>query len=136
METEYQTPFYKQTWFLGGLAALAVFALCFFAINYVSQPDEPKAPEVEKKVIASVHTNEELIMIAREQGWIKADATEMTSVDAAEVDSLGEAFVGSDIESLNYLFSANHIHIFCSVCLVPDVAGKLIHAVPILSASY
>ena len=103
METEYQTPFYKQTWFLGGLAALAVFALCFFAINYVSQPDEPKAPEVEKKVIASVHTNEELIMIAREQGWIKADATEMTSVDAAEVDSLGEAFVGSNIESLKEL---------------------------------
>ena len=103
METEYQTPFYKQIWFLGGVAALAVFALCFFAIDYVSQPDEPKAPEVENKVIASVHTNEPLIIIARQQGWIEADATEMTSVDAAEVDSLGEAFVGSDIQSLKEL---------------------------------
>ena len=103
METENPTPFYKQIWFMGGAAALVVFALCFFAINYVSQPDEPKAPEVEKKVIASVHTNEPLIMIARQQGWIDADATEMTSVDAAEIDSLGEAFVGSDIESLKEL---------------------------------
>ena len=100
METENPTPFYKQTWFLGGVAALAIFALCFLAINYVSQPDEPKAPVVEKKVIASVHTNEPLIMIARQQGWIDDDATEMTSIEAAEVDSLGTAFVGSDIESL------------------------------------
>ena len=37
METEYQTPFYKQIWFLGGVAALAVFALCFFAIDYPVQ---------------------------------------------------------------------------------------------------
>ena len=103
METENQTPFYKQTWFLGGVAALAVFALCFFAIDYVSQPDEPKGPEVEKKVIATIHTNEPLIMIARQQGWIVADATEMTSVEASEVDSLGDAFVGSDIQSLKEL---------------------------------
>ena len=103
METENPTPFYKQTWFLGGAAALVIFALCFFAINYVSQPEEPKGPEVENKVIASVHTNEELIMIARQQGWIDEDATEMTSVDAAEVDSLGQAFVGSNIESLKEL---------------------------------
>ena len=109
METEYQTPFYKQIWFLGGVAALAVFALCFFAIDYVSQPDEPKAPEVENKVIASVHTNEPLIIIARQQGWIEADATEMTSVEAlkelksgafAHADELKDIVIPSSVEAI------------------------------------
>ena len=94
---EEKTPFYKQIWFLGGLATIAIFALCFVGINYVSQPDEPKGPEVEMKVIATLQTNEPLIKIAREQGWIEADATEFTSVDAAAVDSIGTIFSGSNL---------------------------------------
>jgi hypothetical protein len=96
---EEKTPFYKQIWFLGGLATLAIFALCFVGINYVSQPDEPKGPEVEMAVIATLETNKPLIEIAREQGWIEADATEMTSVDAAAVDSIGVIFSGCSLQS-------------------------------------
>lgn len=101
MSTEQQTPFFKQIWFLGGIAALAIFVLCFFAIDFVGSPDESKKPDVEMKVIATLQTNEPLITIARQQGWIEADATEMTSVDAAEVDSIGLFFSGSNLQSFN-----------------------------------
>lgn len=109
---EEQTPFYKQIWFLGGLAALVIFVLCFLAINYVSQPDEPKKPDVEEVVIATLQTNEPLITIARQQGWIAADATEMTSVDASEVDSIGTVFSGSQLQSFQefrYFISVQEI---------------------------
>lgn len=96
---ENQTPFYKQIWFLGGVAALVIFVLCFLGINYVSQPDSDEGPDVEEEQIATLESNEPLIMIARAQGWIEPDATEMTSIDAAAVDSLGEAFVKSNIKS-------------------------------------
>lgn len=96
---EEKTPFFKQTWFMGGLAALVIFVLCFIGINYVSQPDEPKKADVEMAVIATLQTNEPLIRIAREQGWIDADATELTSVDAAHVDSIGTLFSGSALQS-------------------------------------
>lgn len=96
---ENQTPFYKQIWFLGGVAALAIFVLCFLGINYVSQPDSDEGPDVEEEQIATLESNEPLMMIARAQGWIEPDATEMTSIDAAAVDSLGEAFVNSNIKS-------------------------------------
>ena len=99
METEEKTPFYKQIWFLGGLATLAIFALCFLAINMVGSPDDDDTPEVEMEVIATLQTNEPLIKIAREQGWIDADATEMTSVDAAAVDSIGTVFSGCNLKS-------------------------------------
>ena len=99
METEEKTPFYKQIWFLGGLATLAIFALCFLAINMVGSPDDDDTPEVEMEVIATLQTNEPLIKIAREQGWIDADATEMTSVDAAAVDSIGTIFSGCNLKS-------------------------------------
>lgn len=109
---EEKAPFFKQTWFLGGLAALVIFALCFAAINYVSQPDEPKKPDVEMAVIATLQTNEPLISIARQQGWIDADATEMTSVDASEVDSIGTVFSGSNLQSFKefrYFISVQEI---------------------------
>ena len=98
---ENQTPFYKQIWFLGGVSALVIFVLCFIGINYVSQPDEPEGPKVEKEQIATIDSNEPLILIARAQGWIEADATEMTSVDAAAVDSLGEACANSNIQNFS-----------------------------------
>ena len=94
-----ETPFYKQIWFLGGIATLAIFALCFLAINMVGTPDDDDTPKVELEVIATLQTNEPLIMIAREQGWIDADATEMTSVDAAAVDSIGTIFSGSNLQT-------------------------------------
>lgn len=96
-----ETPFYKQIWFLGGIATIAIFVLCFVALNYVGSPDNDDTPDVEMKVIATLQTNEPLIKIAREQGWIEADATEMTSVDAAEVDSIGTVFSGSNLESFS-----------------------------------
>lgn len=95
------TPFYKQIWFLGGLAALVIFALCFIAIDYVGKPDEPKKPDVEMAVIATMQTNAPLIELARQQGWIEPDATEMTSVDALEVDSIGTVFAGSNLQSFS-----------------------------------
>lgn len=110
---EEKTPFYKQIWFLGGIAALAVFALCFVAIDLVGSPDEDKVPDVEMEVIATLQTNEPLIKIAREQGWIDADATELTSVDVVAIDSIGTIFSGSDLESFTefrYFLSLKEIH--------------------------
>lgn len=107
------TPFYKQTWFIGGVAALAIFALCFIGINYVGQPDEEKGPDVEDMVIATTQTNEPLISIARQQGWIDADATEMSSVDASKVKDLGTAFQNSSLTSFNefqYFVGLEEIH--------------------------
>lgn len=101
METDNKTPFFKQVWFIGGVAAIAIFVLCFWAMDYVSRPDEPKRPDVEMKVIATLQTNEPLIQIARQQGWIAADATEMTSVDASLVDSIGQAFRNSALQSFS-----------------------------------
>ncbi|MBR1448648.1 MAG: leucine-rich repeat domain-containing protein [Prevotella sp.] len=120
MITEQQTPFFKKTWFLGGIAALAIFVLCFFAIDYVGSPDEPSRPDVEEEVIATLQTNEPLIAIARQQGWIEADATEMTSVDAVNVDSIGLAFSGSNIQSFS------EFRYFISVKEIP--AGAFAHA--------
>lgn len=99
METEQKTPFFKQTWFLGGIAALVVFALCFVAIDYAGSPDEPKKPDVEEAVIATLQSNEPLITIARQQGWIAPDATEMTTLDAMAVSSIGTVFSGSDLQT-------------------------------------
>lgn len=84
-------------WLLGSLCALAVFALCFVAIDYVGRPDGPDEPDIEEVDIATVQTNPELIALARSQGWIAADATAMTSVDAAQVHELGTALQGSDL---------------------------------------
>ncbi|MBP5338113.1 MAG: leucine-rich repeat domain-containing protein [Prevotella sp.] len=97
------TPFFKQTWFIGGVAALAIFALCFLGINYVGQPDEEKGPEVDDVVIATIQTNEPLITIARQQGWIEADATEMSSIDASKVKELGTAFQSSKLTTFSEL---------------------------------
>ena len=96
---EEKTPFFKQTWFLGGLAALVVFVLCFIAIDYAGSPSEPKKPDVEESVIATIQSNEPLINIARQQGWIAPDATEMTTLDASTVDSIGVIFSGSDLQT-------------------------------------
>ena len=101
MDMEEKTPFYKQIWFLGGLGTIAIFVLCFVALDLVGSPDGPEKPDVEMEVIATVQTNEPLIAIAREQGWIAADATEMTSVDAVNVDSIGMAFAGSNLQTFN-----------------------------------
>lgn len=88
-------------WITGGLGALAVFVLCFLAIDYVSKPEEPKEPEVEEVVIATEQTNKELIALARKQGWIATDATEMTSVDAAHVHDLGNALQGCGLKQFD-----------------------------------
>ena len=80
-----------KTIILGGIAAFAIFALCFIAIDYVGAPDEEKKPEVELAVIATQQSNPELFDIARKQGWIAADDTEFTTVQAAEVKDLGTA---------------------------------------------
>ena len=82
------------TWLLGGLGALVLFVLCFVAIDYVGRPDSPKEEEIEEVVIATEQTNHELIALARSQGWIDADAAEMTSIDAAAVKELGTALQG------------------------------------------
>lgn len=108
-----ETPFYKQIWFLGGIAALVIFVLCFVAIDLVGSPDEDEVPDVEMEVIATLQTNEPLIKIARQQGWIEADATELTSVDVAPIDSIGTIFSGSDLQSLaelRYFVSLKEIH--------------------------
>jgi hypothetical protein len=110
---EEKTPFYKQIWFLGGIATLAIFALCFVALNYVGSPDKDEVPDVENEVIATLQTNEPLIQIARQQGWIDADATELTSVDVVAVKSIDSVFVGSDLQSfteLRYFLSLKEIH--------------------------
>lgn len=97
---ENRRPFFWQMLFIG-LSALVIFALCFWAINYVGQPDEEKGPEVEDVVIATLQTNEPLINIARQQGWIDADATEMTSVDASKVTDIGTVFQNSQLKSFD-----------------------------------
>lgn len=88
-------------WLAGGIGALAIFVLCFLAIDYVSQPDGPEEPEIEEVVIATEQTNNELIALARQLGWIAPDATEMTSVDAAHVHDLGTDLQGSDLKSFH-----------------------------------
>ncbi len=98
MNNENNTPFYKSPWLLGGLVIIAVFVLCFVAIDYVSKPDEPKEPEIEEVVIATGQTNPELIALAKKQGWIGEDATEMTSIDASKVKELGDALKGSNLK--------------------------------------
>lgn len=98
MNNDNSTPFYKSPLLIGGLVAVAVFVLCFVAIDYVSRPDTPDEPEIEEVVIATSQTNEELIDLARSKGWIAADATEMTSLDAAAVKDLGTALQGSRLK--------------------------------------
>ena len=93
--------FLKSPWLLGGLAALVLFALSFWAINYVGTPDEERGPKVEKQVIATLETNPELISLARRQGWIEPTATEMTTIDALGVDSVGTAFRGCRLKTFD-----------------------------------
>lgn len=95
------TSFLKSPWLLGGLAAVVLFALSFLAINYVGSPDEEQGPKVKKEVIATIESNPELIELARQQGWIGASATEMTSIDASKVDSVGTAFQGSKLKTFD-----------------------------------
>jgi hypothetical protein len=98
MNNENNTPFYRAPWLLGVLVIIAVFVLCFVAIDYVSKPDTPKEEEIEEVVIATQQSNGELIALAKKQGWIAPDATEMTSIDAAKVKLLGEAFQNSNLK--------------------------------------
>ena len=86
------------TWGLGALVVIAVFALCFWAIDYVGSPDDPDEIEVEEVVIATDQSNAELMALARSQGWIASDATEMTSIDAANVKDLGTALQNSNLK--------------------------------------
>lgn len=95
---EEKTPFYKSPWILGGLVIIAVFVLCFVAIDYVGSPDDPDKIEIEEVVIATEQSNAELIALARSQGWIAPDATEMTSIDAANVKDLGTALQNSSLK--------------------------------------
>ena len=100
---EENTPFYKAPWFLGGLAALVVFALCFIAIDYVGTPDDPDKIDIEEEVIATSQSNPELIALARSQGWIADGAQEMTTVDAANVKSLSDALHNSSLKHFDEL---------------------------------
>ena len=95
---EDNAPFYKLTWLLGGLVAIVVFVLCFVAIDYVGKPDRPKEVEIEKVVIATDQSNGELLALARSQGWVAPDATEMTSIDAAAVKELSTALQNSSLK--------------------------------------
>jgi len=88
-------------WLLGGAGALAVFVLCFLAIDYVGKPDDPQQEDIEEIVIATEQTNSELISLARKQGWIAQDATEMTSIDAAGVKDLGTVMQHSNLKNFN-----------------------------------
>ena len=102
-----------KTIIIGGIAAFAIFALCFIAIDYVGAPDEEKKPEVELAVIATQQSNPELIDIARKQGWIAADDTEFTTVQAAEVKELSTAFQGcglKQLDDLRFFVSLEEIH--------------------------
>ncbi len=90
--------FLKSPWILGGLVIIAVFVLCFLAIDYVGSPDDPDEIEIEEVVIATDQSNAELIALARGQGWIASDATEMTSIDAANVKDLGTALRNSNLK--------------------------------------
>lgn len=100
---EERTPFYKAPWFIGGLVALAVFVLCFKAIDYIGSPDDPDKIDVKEEVIATALTNPELLALARSQGWIAADAQEMTSIDAANVKALGTALQNSPLKHFDEL---------------------------------
>ena len=100
---EERTPFYKAPWFIGGLAALVVFVLCFKAIDYVGSPDDSDKIDVEEAVIATAQTNPELLALARSQGWIAADAQEMTTLDAAAVTTLGDALKNSSLKHFDEL---------------------------------
>ena len=90
--------FIKSPWILGGLVIVAVFVLCFLAIDYVGSPDDPDKIEIEEVVIATDQSNAELMALARSQGWIAPDATEMTSIDAANVKDLGTALQNSSLK--------------------------------------
>lgn len=95
------------------IVTLAIFALCFIAIDYVGKPDEEKGPEVELAVIADEQSNPELIDIARKQGWIAADDTEFTTVQAATVKDLGTAFQGcqlTQLDDLRHFVGLEEIH--------------------------
>ncbi len=91
---------FKMQWLYIGVATVAVFALCFWAVDYVSRPhaDEPK---VEKEVIATAESNPELIALARLQGWIEPTADAMTTIDALHVDSVGDAFKGCQLKTFD-----------------------------------
>lgn len=101
MDFSNNTSFLRSPWLLGGLAAVAIFILCFVGINYISRQPEEKTPEIENVVIATTQTNPELIAVARQQGWIDASATEMTSIDASKVTDIDSIFVGSDLKSFD-----------------------------------
>jgi hypothetical protein len=108
-----EKPFYKSEWLIGGLVALAIFVLCFLAIDYVGSPDGPEEVEVKDVVIATARSNPPLITIAQAQGWIEGDASEMTSVDASKVKDLGTAFQDSQLESFDefsYFIGVEEIH--------------------------
>lgn len=56
------------------------------------------------QVIATTSTNNALIQVARAQGWIPSNATQMTEEQAAAVTSIGKAFnSNNDITSLSEL---------------------------------
>jgi hypothetical protein len=97
---ENKTSLLRSPYLWGGLIALGVFVLCFVAIDYVSRP-ETEEIKVENQVIATLQTNEPLIAIARQQGWIDTDATEMTSVDASRVTSIDSVFQGSKLTTFD-----------------------------------
>lgn len=102
-----------KTIIIGGIVAFAIFALCFLAIDYVGSPDEEKKPEVEYAVIATQESNPELISIAHKQGWIAADDTEFTTVQASEVKDLGTAFQGCQLvqlDDLRFFVGVEEIH--------------------------
>ena len=55
----------------------------------------------DEVVIATIATNKPLIEVARQQGWIASDATQMTKADAEKVTDIGTAFkYNSNIVSL------------------------------------
>jgi len=93
--------FFKSPWLYVGLATVALFALCFWGIDYISRPDLDDTPKVEKEVIATLDSNPELILLARQQGWIKETATEMTSVDASKVTRIDSVFSGCKLETFD-----------------------------------
>ena len=49
----------------------------------------------DNTVIATTSTNNELIKIARTQGWIASTATQMTKADAEKVTDISQAFAGN-----------------------------------------
>lgn len=93
--------FLKSPWLYVGVATIAIFALCFWAIDRVSRPDTDTQPKVERQVIATIQSNPELIALARQQGWIQPTAEELTSIDASKVTEVGTAFVGSQLKTFD-----------------------------------